>query len=130
MTRSCADARLSVRFSRKEVRECQVKVEILYVTDCPTHPGLVALVKDVLANQGVLAEVREILVANEVMAKELRFRGSPTVRVNGRDVIEESDSLQGTALCCRLYSGSTRIGLPPVDAIRRAVIEASERECQ
>ena len=104
-----------------------MKVEILHVADCPTHLAAVALVRDVLANQGVAVDIREILVADEGMAKELDFRGSPTVRVNGRDVIEDVERPAATGLCCRLYSGSTHPGLPPVDAIRRAVDEANDR---
>ena len=105
-----------------------MKIEILYVTGCPTHPAAVALVRRVLADQGVFAEIHEILVKNEVMAKELGFRGSPAVRVNGRDVVEDLDKPEATALCCRVYLGSNGVGLPPVDAIRRAVVEAKERE--
>jgi len=104
-----------------------MKVEILYVTDCPNHPAAVALVRDILADQCVSAEILEILVPNEAAAKELNFRGSPTVRVNGKDVIEECDGSEETALCCRIYSGSSRTGLPPIDAIRRAIVEANEK---
>ena len=74
-----------------------MKVEILYVTDCPTHLAVVALVNDVLAEHGVSAEIEEILVSDEVLAKKLQFRGSPTVRIDGRDVIAGPDSPGGTA---------------------------------
>jgi hypothetical protein len=107
-----------------------MKVEILHIIDCPTHLAAMALVRDVLANHGFAVDIREILVADERMAKELDFHGSPTVRVNGRDVMEDIERPAATGLCCRLYSGSTRFGLPPVDAIRRAVVEASERDRQ
>lgn len=107
-----------------------MKVEILHVIDCPTHLAAVALVREVLTNHGVAADIREILVADERMAKELDFRGSPTVRVNGRDVMESVERPAATGLCCRLYSDSTRLGLPPIDAIRRAVVEANERDRQ
>jgi hypothetical protein len=102
-----------------------VKVEVLYVADCPSHSAAVTLVKDVLAAQGVTAEINEVLVSSEQTARELKFPGSPTIRINGRDVAEPSEN--GVfALSCRLYPGSLRIGLPPVEMVRRAVVEASE----
>ena len=39
-----------------------MKVEILYVAECPSHPAAVKLVRDVLNSEGVVAEVREMLV--------------------------------------------------------------------
>src|SRR5262245_11570136 len=111
-------------FLASELQATQVKIEILYVADCPTHPSGVALVNNVVPNQGILAEILEILIPNEGVAKELQFRGSPTVRVNGKDVIEECDGSEGNPLCCRVYSGSNQIGLPPIDVIRRAIVDA------
>ena len=102
-----------------------MKVEVLYVADCPSHHAAVTLVKDVLAAQGVAAEITEVLVSDEQTAHELKFPGSPTIRINGRDVAEPSER-EVFALSCRLYPGSLRIGLPPVDLVRRAVAEASE----
>lgn len=63
-----------------------MRVEVLYVPDCPSHPAAVRLVRDVLAAEGVAADVREILVEDERMATELKFAGSPTIRINGREV--------------------------------------------
>ena len=102
-----------------------MKVEILYVADCPSHPAAVTLVKDVLAAQGVAAEITEVLVSDEQTAQALKFPGSPTIRINGRDVVEPPET-GAFALNCRLYPGSIRIGLPPVESVRRAVAEARE----
>ena len=104
-----------------------MRVEILYIRDCPTHLAAVALVRGVLQTSAVESDIEEVLIANETMAKELGFRGSPTIRVNGRDVVAEHNGEKPVALCCRLYSGSNQIGLPPVEAVRRAIVEARER---
>jgi protein-disulfide isomerase len=90
-----------------------MKVEVLYVAECPSHPAAVKLVRDVLTSEGVAAEIRELLVTDEAMATELAFSGSPTIRINGWDVTEDS-------------SRANAIGLPPVETVRRAVIEARE----
>jgi hypothetical protein len=57
------------------------------------------------------------------MASELRFLGSPTIRVNGRDVAGETRNAQSFALSC---PGSKQVGLPPFEMVRRAVVEARE----
>jgi len=100
-----------------------MKIEILYVSECPSHLAAVRLVRDVLAAQGIAADIHEILVADDKMAHELRFIGSPTIRINGRDVSEEKAKPKAFALTCRLYPGSQKIGLPPAEMVHRAVIE-------
>jgi hypothetical protein len=105
-----------------------VKVEVLYVAECPSHPAAVKLVKEVLSAQGVSAEVREVLVAHEEMASDLRFCGSPTIRINGRDVATEPLKAHSFALSCRFYAGSKYAGLPPAEMVRRAVIQAREED--
>ena len=101
-----------------------MKVEVLYVPDCPFHPAAVQLVKHVLAAQGASADVHEILIADKDMADQLRFLGSPTIRVNGRDVADDSPQPPSVGLSCRFYPGSKQIGLPPAEMVHRAVLEA------
>jgi Domain of unknown function (DUF2703) len=108
----------------KEGGERKVKVEVLYVAECPSQPAAVKLVKEVLAAQGVAADIQEVLVSDERMANELKFLGSPTIRINGRDVAQEAQKPQGFALSCRLHAGSKQADLPPAEMIHQAVMEA------
>ena len=113
-----------------------MRIEILYVAECPSHPAAVKLVKDVLRAEGIAAEIREVLVKDNRMATDLAFCGSPTIRINGRDtappqsgtspVAGESSKAKTFALSCRLYPGSTEIGLPPAEMVRRALVGARE----
>jgi hypothetical protein len=103
-----------------------VRVEVLYVAGCPSHPAAVQLVKDVLGAQGLRAEIHEVLVTHEGMASELRFYGSPTIRINGRDVAAEPQRTQSFSFSCRFYADSKSVCLPPVEMVRRAVIEAQQ----
>jgi len=105
-----------------------VKVEVLYVAECPSHPVAVRLVKDILLAEGLVEKVQEVLVKDERMAGELKFPGSPTIRINGRDVAGETQKTRNFALSCRLYPGSKQAGLPPEEMIHRAVIEALQED--
>lgn len=86
------------------------------------------LVKEVLVAEGVAADIHEVLVRDEGMARELNFVGSPTIRVNGHDVAGETELTKNFALSCRLYPGSKQVGLPPAELVHRAVVEAGKRE--
>jgi hypothetical protein len=101
-----------------------VKIEILYVAECPSHPEAVKLLRGILAAERITAEIHEVLVRDERMANELRFFGSPTIRINGQDIGGESQMPQSFALTCRLYPGSKYAGLPPAAMIRQAVVGA------
>lgn len=107
-----------------------MKVEVLFVSKCPSHSGAVRLVKDVLASEGVAADIQEVLVRDQKMARELEFFGSPTIRVNGRDVVGDAQPAKDFALSCRLYLGSQQIGLPPEEMVRRAILEAQQGEAR
>lgn len=101
-----------------------MKIEVLYVPDCPHHPAALLRLHEILAAEGVAAAIHQVAVSNLAMAKALRFCGSPTIRINGRDIAGESEDVGNFAVSCRLYPGSKQMGVPPVEMIRRAVREA------
>jgi hypothetical protein len=103
-----------------------MKVEVLYLAECPSHPAAVKLMRDVLNSEGVAAEIRELLVRDDSITTDLAFLGSPTIRINGQDVAGKSSQAKAFALSCHLYPGWDEIGLPPVEMVRRAVVEARE----
>jgi len=74
----------------------------MFWRDCPSHPEARELLRDVLQERGVDAEIveREVLTQDE--AEELAFPGSPTIRVDGRDV-DPAGAASRPALTCRIY---------------------------
>jgi hypothetical protein len=78
-------------------------VEVLYVPDCPHHPAALALVEQVLAALGIDAELRTQLIGDQAAAERTRFPGSPTIRVDGRDVEPRAEPPASHPLACRLY---------------------------
>ena len=101
-------------------------VEVLYVEHCPNFPAAVALVERVAADVGVDAEVRPILISDQAAAERVRFVGSPTVRVNGRDVDPEGELSAEYTLECRLYWHAHRLaGYPQERWVREALLRAA-----
>ena len=101
-----------------------MKVEVLYVPDCPHHAAAVALLKAVLLAEGVRTQINEVPVTDTKTAEEYKFRGSPTIRIDGRDIAGESHSPTSFALACRMYSGTKESGVPPLEMMQRAVRQA------
>jgi hypothetical protein len=79
-----------------------VRIEFLYWAGCPSHPEALALLEDVLAERGIEAEVEQREVRTDAEAEALRFPGSPTVRVDGRDV-DPAGADARPSLTCRIY---------------------------
>ena len=79
-----------------------MKIELLYWEGCPSHPEALALLEDVLAERGIDAEVELRNVETDEEAQALRFPGSPTIRVDGRDV-DAAGAGSRPALNCRIY---------------------------
>jgi hypothetical protein len=78
------------------------KVEFLYWEGCPSHPEARELLEEVLQARGVdsTVNVREVRTREE--ARELAFPGSPTIRVDGRDV-DPAGAEEPPSLSCRIY---------------------------
>lgn len=94
-----------------------MRVEILYFDGCPHHEPLVGRVPALLHAAGVDAEVVSRRVDSEQQALALRFLGSPTVRVDGRDVEPEAAARSDYGLKCRLYRSVDGVSGQPSDQL-------------
>ena len=79
-----------------------VKIELLFWEGCPSYPEARGLLDEVLAERGIDAEVEMREVFTDEEAEELRFPGSPTIRIDGRDVDPRGAEAR-PALTCRIY---------------------------
>jgi hypothetical protein len=103
-------------------------VEVLYVQDCPHYGGTLALVQRVLAELAIVAEVRSTLIGDQAAAEQARFAGSPTVRVDGRDVEPGSEPPGEIVVGCRLYRLEHRLAGQPAEGwVRGALLRAVGR---
>jgi hypothetical protein len=106
----------------------RLRVEILTFENCPNAKTTRAHVLQALEAEALDAAIIEVAVGTLALAHELQFLGSPSVRVNGRDVESGAERRDAYGLMCRTYrEGSRMIGSPPVTVIRDAVRTAVTR---
>jgi hypothetical protein len=112
-----------------------LRAELLAMEDCP-HLERARLDLERALRTGIIeVPVQLILVATQEEAEFLDFPGSPTIRINGEDVVPVPD--HPIALACRVYRDAEgrALGSPPYEAIsaavqahRRARLQAFQRE--
>jgi len=88
-------------------------IEVLHVDDCPHHDELLPRLRRLPADHDIDADLVVTLVASDDDAHRLRFLGSPTVRVNGRDVDPAAVDRTGFGLQCRLVPPTARCRVRP-----------------
>lgn len=97
-------------------------IEIISIPDCPNHRPTLERARALLISASISAEIKEILVNTTAHAEAIGFMGSPTVRVNGRDV-EPLPAMQAS-LSCRIYENGS--GIPPEALLKQAISSASQ----
>jgi hypothetical protein len=102
-----------------------MRVELLWWDGCPSYPAALEELRRILREEGVEADVTSVEIQDDEQARRERFPGSPTIRIDGEDVVPPGEG-EPFSLTCRVYT--TRDGrISPApdpedmrDAVRRA----------
>jgi hypothetical protein len=101
-----------------------VKVELLFFDGCPAYEELLPSLQQLAAAAGASVELRRVETPEQ--ADALRFVGSPTVRVDGRDVESGADTRSDYGLKCRLYRDASEAhSRVPPDTLLRAALSGA-----
>ncbi len=98
----------------------KIKIEIQHFHGCPNSPVLIKRVKEAIKDLDNI-EYEETLVETNEFAGKVKFRGSPTLLINGKD-FEGQPAPQNPALTCRYYPN----GLPGIDEIKNIIHNLTE----
>jgi glutaredoxin len=123
-----------------------MKIQILYILDCPWCLKTKKLLRESLKELKIKASVEEILIDSDKKAKNYQFVGSPTIRINGKDIQEKADKdrclpceeltkltkkatefVKQECTCgCRIffYKGK-QYPYPPKEMIKEAILKSS-----
>jgi hypothetical protein len=91
-----------------------MRIEVLYFDGCPAHEALLLRLRELLATEGISTEIELRKITDDQAARQELFLGSPTVRVDGRDVEPDAELRTDYGIKCRLYrTGAGVSGQPP-----------------
>lgn len=84
-----------------------MKIEVLYFDGCPNHEALLPRLRELLASTGVADDIGRVKVEDADAAERERFLGSPTVRIDRRDVEPGADQRSDLASSADLFAHPT-----------------------
>lgn len=97
-------------------------VEMLHTKDCPNAIEFLPRLRTLVADTGLSEPVQVRRIDDAEQAQREQFLGSPTVRVNGRDVDPGAGRREDYGLSCRLYAGPDGVrGTPPDEWVLTAL---------
>ncbi|MBI5466826.1 MAG: DUF2703 domain-containing protein [Candidatus Kerfeldbacteria bacterium] len=106
-----------------------MQIELFYFDGCPNHEIALQVLTDALDSLDVQAEVSRVRVADDKDAVAKRFLGSPSIRIDGRDLEIKEEAESGYSMRCRRYRDGDRIvGYPPKELVLSALRRAFPRQ--
>jgi len=98
-----------------------MRIELLYYPECPSHERALELIHEALAQEGATAEVEVIRIDTQEQAEQHRFIGSPTIRINGRE-LQPQPHLPYRLTCRAFQHEDGRLSpLPSLSMLREAI---------
>jgi len=102
-------------------------IELLYFDGCPTSKAVHKTLRELLSEEGIEAQIKLLAVNTAEEAQRVQFPGSPTIRVNGRDLFP-AGARQDWWLGCRMYLTPAGLRGTPTKAMLREVLLAYQRK--
>jgi hypothetical protein len=100
-----------------------MKIEFLYFKNCPGHESALSLLEYVLLEGGISESIEKIEVTTEELAIRHHFLGSPSIRINGKDIEGREDASE-YGLKCRIYQVDGKPqGFPSEQLIRNGILK-------
>ncbi len=106
-----------------------MNVEILHVEGCPSFETILPRVREIVAEHGGDPDAITVRAIETLESAEAaRFLGSPSVRVNGRDVDPAAAQREDFGLKCRIYRSEEGQAPTPPEAWIRDALEVPAQE--
>ncbi len=96
-----------------------MKIEFLYFEGCPNHEAALTNLKDALSETKIDEKIEIINIEKPENVTKHRFLGSPSIRINNRDLeIAEDESTEYSMRCRRYKNGDAIEGFPSKELIK------------
>lgn len=100
-----------------------MKIELLYFDGCPSWQTALENLKSVLEEEEITETVNVMEIVNDEQAQQEKFLGSPSIRIDGRDLWFERR--ENYSLSCRVYATPDGVkGFPITEMFRSKIKRA------
>jgi len=97
------------------------KVEFLYFEGCPSYKEAIKNLEEVLNEEKIESNIEMTNIDSPEKAQQLGFLGSPSIRINGKDLEGERKEF---SYSCRIYNISgNQTGIPTKEFIRNKILK-------
>lgn len=102
-----------------------MKITILHNKTCNIWRTTNGIIEAILKENGLSAEIQEVIVASNEEAKKLHFAGSPQVLVDGRDIDPMAEKVTNYHESgCRFYMWNDTLHEgPPREMLEKAMLK-------
>lgn len=106
-----------------------MKIQVLYFDGCRNHVQLLPRLRELLLERAdVASSVELVRVPDDDAAQRTRFLGSPTLRIDGRDVEPGAELRSDFGMKCRLYRTPEGLAGAPLDEWVLASLARTDRD--
>lgn len=83
-----------------KIKVHKMKIQFYYFDGCPSHKPAYKNLEEVLLEKGISSEIESIRVNSTEDAERLKFKGSPSIRIDGKDIEGKEE---GYSYSCRVF---------------------------
>jgi len=106
-----------------------MKIELLYFDGCPNHEQAFQNLEEALKETNTESEIEIIKVNNPEDAVAKRFLGSPSIRIEEKDLeIKEDNTTEYSMRCRRYRNGDQWQGYPSKELIKDKLLLFKNKE--
>lgn len=96
-----------------------MNIKIQYFDGCSNSLEMIRRIRAAIVGMEDIVDYEEELIETNESAEKIKFRGSPTLLINGKDYEDLPEPVH-ILLSCRYYPN----GLPSVQEIKRRIMES------
>jgi len=104
----------------------KTQIQILYFPDCPIYKELEKLVKEVVRELGLDADLKLINIQTKEDAEKYHFTGSPGLRINGKDIDPLTEKAPVVLKSCKIYRTEEGMKMIPTKKMFKEALKSAD----
>lgn len=106
----------------------KTNIQILYFPDCPIYKELEKLVRDVIRELGINADLELINIQTKEDAEKYHFTGSPGLLINSKDIDPLTENAPVVLKSCKIYRTEDGMKMIPTKKMIQEALEKAKSD--